>query len=396
MQSRTLLIILILILGILFFGCKDEPSEIGISLISSDLVSVRTFDSQTDSLDQNSSYFKTVIPLGAANRLLIGKYGNTEASSLLRFIFGLADTLKDDVAAGNIQVNKAWIELTIGYVFVDSNEVMDFTVHQVNNSWNSSDFTIDSLPKLSYDMNDISSNKEISDSNYIFNIDPNLVLSWMENAADTSLAKNYGIYIKPTANSSKVLGFQAFTVVSSKAAKLNLEIEKTGSYVDTINGFIFSDVSLVDGELPVLTPGNIAVQSSISVNSIVAFDLSIVPKGAVINSAKFFVQKDTVNSISGSSFTNNLNAYFVEDSTTKEINEGGSFKLIYSSDGYYAGDISGYVRTWVNDKRNQGVLLRTGNAIEGLELFILKGSTAANYSERPRLEIVYTVKESLQ
>ena len=241
-------------------------------------------------------------------------------------------------------------------------------------------------------MNDISSNKEITDTNYVFNIDPAVVLSWMKNAADTSLEKNYGIYLKPVDNSGKVVGFQAFTSTSSQAAKLTLIIEKTGSYVDTINGFIFSDVSVVDGDLPLLPAEDIAVQSSISVNSIIVGDLSIVPEGIVINSAELTIQRDSINTLTGSSFDNSLKAFFVEDSTAKEVDEGGAFTLSLK-DNSYSGDITSYVRIWINEMRNHGVMLRSGDDIEGLELFALKGSTA-NFAERPSLKIVYTVKEN--
>lgn len=394
MLSRISIILLIFTISISFLACEDEPSAIGIELLASDLISVRTFDSQTDTLDQNSSYHKNVIHLGASIKILIGKHEDNEASSLLKFIFGLADTLKDDIIAGDLDVNEAWIEITTMYVYVDSNEVMDFTVHEVNSFWDPFEFTIDSLPNLSYEMNDISLNKEITDTNYVFNIDPDVVLSWMKNAADTSLEKNYGIYLKPVDNSGKVVGFQALTSTSSQAAKLTLVIEKTGSYVDTINGFIFADVSVVDGGLPVLPPEDIAVQSSISVNSIIAFDLSAVPEGVVINSAELIVQRDSINTLTGSSFTNNLLAYFVKDSSAKEVEEEGAFKLSFKDNGY-SGDITSYVRRWINEKNNQGVMLRSGNEIEGLELFALLGSTAVNFAERPRLKIVYTVKENL-
>ncbi len=393
MLSRISVILLILIISVSFLACEDEPSAIGIELLASDLISVRTFDSQIDTLDQNSGYHKKVIQLGTSSKILIGKHDNIEASTLLKFIFGLADTLKDDIIAGDLVVNEAWIELTTRYVYVDSNEVMDFTVHKVNSFWDHSAFTIDSLPKLSYEMNDISSNKEITDTNYVFNIDPDVILSWMKNAADTSLEKNYGIYLRPVNNSGKVVGFQALTATSSEAAKLTLVIEKTGSYVDTINGFIFADVSVVDGDLPVLPSEDIAVQSSISVNSIITFDLSSLPDGAVINSAELIIKKDSINTRTGTSFANELLAYFVEDSTAKEVNEGGAFKLSFIDNGY-SGDITSYVRIWINEKRNQGVILRSGNDIEGLELFALKGSNAVNFAERPRIKIVYTAREN--
>jgi len=56
----------------------------------------------------------------------------------------------------------------------------------------------------------------------------------------------------------------------------------------------------------------------------------------------------------------------------------------------YIGDITPFVNSWLNDKNNQGLLLRSQSFIEGLELFALKGSSFPVQSERPRLRIVFT------
>lgn len=59
----------------------------------------------------------------------------------------------------------------------------------------------------------------------------------------------------------------------------------------------------------------------------------------------------------------------------------------------FEGNISAFVRYWLNQKDNQGILLKAGNDINGVEKFILKGSTFPDYNERPKLEIVYTVRK---
>ncbi len=81
MLSRISVILLILIISVSFLACEDEPSAIGIELLASDLISVRTFDSQIDTLDQNSGYHKKVIQLGTSSKILIGKHENIEAST---------------------------------------------------------------------------------------------------------------------------------------------------------------------------------------------------------------------------------------------------------------------------------------------------------------------------
>jgi uncharacterized pyridoxal phosphate-containing UPF0001 family protein len=60
-------------------------------------------------LKSPSSFFKKVIPLGNADWILIGKYQEIKASTLMKFIFGLTDSLKNDLIAGNINALDSWI-----------------------------------------------------------------------------------------------------------------------------------------------------------------------------------------------------------------------------------------------------------------------------------------------
>ena len=138
----------LLAVSLLFISCSDEPSSLGVELIGSDYIIVKTYDSINDTISQNSSYFKTVIPLGSADWILVGKYQSTEASSLLKFVFGLADSVKADVLADSINVLNSWIELRNRYTYIDTLATMNFTVHKVNSYWSVVVFTIDSLLTL--------------------------------------------------------------------------------------------------------------------------------------------------------------------------------------------------------------------------------------------------------
>jgi hypothetical protein len=382
----------LLAVSLLFISCSDEPSSLGVELVGSDYITVKTYDSINDTISQNSSYFKTVIPLGSADKILVGRHQsleqNIEASSLLKFIFGLADSVKTDVLADNINVLDSWIELRNRYTYVDTLAAMNFTVHKVNSYWSTAAFTIDSLPTLQYEMNDVSSNFIINDTIYSFHIDNALPLSWMKNSADNTLESNFGIYLEPTASSSKVIGFQALTALSSEAAKLTIVIEKPGAYVDTINGFIAADISLVDGPVPNLPSGVMCVQSSVSINSKLKFDLGVLPPGVVINQAELFITYDSLNSVKDSSSNNSLRVLYLtsDDSTTTQGNAIG----LLSSDNQYSGDITLFVRNWVSSKENYGMLIEAGSPTSGLDLFALKGSDDSNISERPRLRITYT------
>jgi len=388
--------IFLLSASLLFLSCSDEPSSLGIELIGSDYILVRTYDSVNDTINQNSSFQRRVIPLGNSDWILIGRYQsaeqNIEASSLIKFIFGLADSLKNDVNADNINVLDSWIELRNRYTYVDTLGTMNFTVHKVNSFWSSTAFTIDSLSKLQYDMNDVSSDFLISDSTYSFHIDEDLSLGWMKNSANNTVESNFGIYLQPTMSSSKVVGFQALTPLSSQAAKLTVVIEKPGVYIDTISGFISADISLVDGPLPTLSPGFMSVQSSVSINSKLTFDIGVLPQGLVINKAEIFITSDSINSVKGSSFNNSLRIFYLK-STDSTLIEGNPVSLL-SANNQYSGDITSFVRNWVSRDENFGILIEAGNPILGLDLFVLRGSDYSVISERPRLRITYTQQKN--
>ena len=378
-----------------FFSCTDEPSSLGIELISSDYVTVKTYDSINDTISQSSSYFKRVIPLGTADWFLVGRYQdntnpslNITASSLLKFIFGLADSLKSDLNSDNINVLDSWVEFTNRYTFTDTLGTMNFSVHKVNSYWTPFGFTIDSLPQLQYNMTDVGSDFSISDTMYTFHLDENLPLSWMKNAADNSVESNYGIYLDPSMSSTKILGFQALTPISSNAARLFVVIEKPGVYTDTINGFVSADISLVDGDVPVLPDGMIGLRSSVAINSKLTFNIGVLPPGIVINKAELIINADSINSIKGSGFSNNLVAKYLSYADSLNT-EGNAVTLAYSNN-KFTGDITSFVRSWVTQNENYGLLLEAGNQVLGLELFALKGSDFSTIAERPRLRVTYT------
>jgi hypothetical protein len=214
----------------------------------------------------------------------------------------------------------------------------------------------------------------------------------MKNSADNNLESNFGIYLEPSASSNKVVGFQALTPLSSQAAKLTVVIEKPGFYVDTINGFISADISLINGLLPTLSPGFIYVQSSVSINSKLTFDLGVLPAGLVINKAELFLTSDSINSVKGSNFNNSLRVFYLK-SADSTLTEGNAISLV-SKDNQYAGDITLFVRNWVSRGENFGMLIEAGSLTLGLDLFALKGSDYSVISERPRLRITYTQQKN--
>jgi hypothetical protein len=384
-------IVIIVFVVINFLSCSDDPTSIGIDLLEGDYLIVNTFDTQDDTVSQSSSFFKEVIPLGFSSKVLIGKRDELEATTLMDFLFFIEDSLRQDFLDGNIAVTQAFIELTPTYIYTDSIAEYDFAVHEVTSNW-SIGFTSDSLDNLSFNLEDLSSNKNFTDSIYTFDLDDNFVLQWIKNTIDTSLGENNGIYIIPTMSTDKVVGFQALTTTSSDAAKLKVVIEKAGSFVDTIRAFIFADVSAVVADLPVLPVVDIGVQASTTIQSRLFFDLSEVPRDIIINKAELILTEDTVSSITGSTFNSNLAVFKITDSSDVTIDESRGI-LLGKNNNIFTGNITSFITSWITSEDNQGMVIRSASLTEGLELFAIKGSEYPELSERPRLRIVFTSKE---
>ncbi|MFC2103008.1 hypothetical protein ACFLSS_01120, partial [Bacteroidota bacterium] len=354
---------------------------------------VSDFDSQRDTLSQSSSFFKKVIPLGFSSKILLGKRGNTEASVLMRFAFAINDSMKDDFLEDRININNAYIELIPSYTYTDTLAPFDFSVHKINNNWSLTEFTGDSLDNLSYENDDLSSNKNFTDSLYTFNLDNDLISSWIKFSIDTSLGKNFGIYYKPDMGTGKIIGFEAFTFTSTDAAKLKVIVEKPGSYIDTISGFIFGDVSAVKTEDPMNTTGKIVVQASSTLQSKLFFDLSTIPKNIIINRADLIIQEDTLNSVIGTGFGTNLSVYMITDADSNIVDESSGVILAESAN-VFSANITDIINFWYSGGENSGMIIRSASIIDGLNLIALKGSGYQVESERPRLKIVYTSREN--
>ncbi|GBD87669.1 hypothetical protein BMS3Abin03_01603 [bacterium BMS3Abin03] len=384
-----------LFLGILFsllwllLSCSDEPTSVGVNLIDDDVINVSSFDTKDTPVYQTSTYYKKVVPLGLSSKILIGKRNDIVASTLMKFLFFIDDSLKDDFLNDAININEAFIELTPQYTFTDEAADMDFTVHKINSDWSANTFTIDSLPALVYETDDLSSNKNFTDSLYTFDLSPDLVLSWIKNSYDSTLESNKGIYYKPTQSSGKVVGFQALTTTSTDAAKIKIVIEKPGAFIDTVKGFIFLDVSVVDSDSLILPQGEIGVQASVTYQSKLFFDISSLSNDIVINNAELILTADTLNFITGTSYSSYVQVFKITDSTKAEIDKNSGITLIRQND-IYSGNITNIFSSWLTNNDVQGLIIRSENVSEGLELFTFRGSDYPDSALRPRIRVTFT------
>ncbi len=396
MFKRLFLPFLLAVIAIVFYSCSDTPTSIGSDLVQSDLIQLKSFNTKTDSVDQTSSSFKRVIPLGGSSTLLLGKRGNLDAVTMIKFNFSFDDSISTAFADNSINIKSAVVKLYKKYDFGDANASIDYSVHKINQSWSSSNFDADSLPGLNYDASDISSQHNVeSDTLFTFNLDPSIVLGWIKMAVDSSGINDNGILIKAAGMPNRIAGFQALTTTATDLPVLSIVIEKPGVYQDTLTYTPLADLSAVTGEIPPHPDDDFVVQSSVTVNGKLWFDLSKLPEKAIINNATLYLTTDYAASDTGSGFTNKLYAYIVQPGITIDSVMRTSPKTlnpVLDTD-ILKGDITNFVQYWVDKQTNEGLIITPYEQANGLTQLAFKGSSAADAAFRPRLEIIYTIKK---
>ena len=375
----------------LIVSCNDSPTDLGTKFLSQDGVEVLKLDSSIDSIQQSSYSFKKVFNLGTSSQLLLGKAENITSHVLLKFVFAIPDSIKNELTLRNLTVIDSYVEMFRNYSFGDSNAAFDYAAYKVNERWSSSTFNADSFAFLDYDNTiDLSSNRTTeNDTMYSFHLDTTLTSSWLQNYVDTTLAANHGILLSPTDNTQKVLGFTAFNTNAENDPRLRIVVQKPGAYIDTLIGFVSGDLSVVLGDLPNVGTENLVLQSSLTSEAQLYFDFSVVPEDVVINLATLTLTVDTLATKTGSSFTNRLSVYLLADSAEKEVNTDYLYTLDRSG-ATFSGDITNMVRAWNNRVDNQGLLIKSTLEFWGIEIFAIKGSNAPIMEQRPKLEIVYS------
>ncbi len=392
MAYRKLLIIIAGISSLIFFSCKDNPTDVGFGLLKNNLVNVKSLDSSTDSLKQTSSYFQKTIPLGNGTKLLLGNYKNVQGSVLLNYYFlFLPDSIRSGYLDKSVTIQSASVALYPVITYGDSLASFDFTVHQINSSWGTTTFDADSLPSLSYNAGDISSNRIITDSVATFTLDKSLVDSWLSAYIDSNYTALNGIYLTPTANTKKIIGFQSFSSLTGAYSELRVVFSKAGVYSDTISFVPVQDISVIKGTLPQIKSTEIAVQGGLTLNSKLWFDASKIPANAVINQATLTLTVDTLNSYYPSGYYNGVTLWNLSDSTANTIDSSKSVSLSLSGS-TIQGDITSLVQKWIDNKINQGIIIQSSDLIEGVELYAIKGSHDPDLTVRPRLQIIYTTR----
>lgn len=378
---------------LIFQSCSDSPTDAGLDLLDNQKVTVVLFDSAVDSINQNSQSFLKRINTGLADRLLLGQVSETKSSILIEFNIAFDESTRNLIKSNDVQVVSNRIIFKKNYSYGDTSVVFqtsNINGYRINSEWAPDKVRLDSLPSIDKSL-DILTLKPTPDSLYYFGVSNTVVLDWVKNAADTSLAKNYGIFLEPQANTSYIIGFQGYsnTLQTAPQIEITLRFLTTGRDSTLIFNSI-SDAHVIEGYYD-KQPDLLAVRSGIAINTKLYFDLSKIPADALINYAELTLVNDSTKTVIGSSGFNSIITSVISSAVsdtvlTDYVSPTGS--LIFSNGRYY-GNVTSVITRIIREKNNLGILLKPGLEIEGLETIYFKSSNAI-LSERPQLKITYS------
>lgn len=399
MKSLLKYILLPVLLLSLFISCNEDPTSVGSDLIpDGDKLQFKQLDSKDTPLRQSSFTFEKNINLGTSSILLLGKNSYAESVMLLRFFIPFTDSMVTYYKNNKFKIKQVWMEMVPTYKLGESTQNFSFSAHQVRSEWSSLGFTKDSLTSLKYDHQDIASAKNLKDTLLTFQVDTKVIEEWLKFRSDSlSAPKNFGLLLKPSDNCQRFLGFNAYGLTDVPYLPLiRVVYEQNSTLIDTLVANPFMDQHIVTGTLP--EPSQyIFLMGGLSLRNFLSFDLSLLPKDIVINSAKLELSIDTLKTFDGTPSSDSIFVKAFKDSLTREYTADSLVVSVLTKKGaIYSGEITWLVQKWasaIDDYTNQGMELSLSDEERSVARIAIYGSKSIEHTLRPRLKIIYMQKK---
>ncbi len=379
-------VIAIILTGLLITsGCSDELTD-ATALKGFSRTDVTIHD--TTLIATASSTFRQYVPMNG--RLTqVGKTGGYDAYGLIEFITSSIPSRDTMVMIS------AKLKLRAQTWFGDSSGTLSFTVQEVTQAWSQETVRWDSLPAYDQTVRGSFSGPVSADTEQIVvDLDTALVRKWLPGQA----ASQYGVILLPTASCTVIRGFNIFDYDSvSWYPTLEVIFRNTaGTVQDTFTSASGIDSFVGNIDNPTTASDVIATQSGVAYRSTLQFDLSSIPRGAIVNSAELALAFDSAASRLNR-FTNDslIVAHVRTSADDPKLFEfsgasGNPSTLFHNT---YSFDVRHAAQKWVIGP-NYGLVLRSGTISEfsGFDLWVFYSQTAADNSLRPRLRVKYSVQ----
>jgi len=367
-------------------SCENNPNDVGLEFIISDTLGTKVLDSNKDTLLITHNNFKLFVNTFQAANFFIGKSGDYESKTILKFS-GLSTDYKDATvysATLKLHYNK--------YAFTDTLGTVSFNMYPLNKYYYYPTVTLDTFSSGSIGTTLIGSytGAPTDTSTISIPLDAQTVKNWLEYEADTNYAqKNYGMALVPNSNSNTIKAFsKSDSYLCPKLVIIVNKNNKTDTLVYDSPGYV-SAVTFTDAPYSILPPDRITLQNGLIYGDIMNFDLSKLSEKVTINEAYLRLKWDKANSFTGRT---NPNIFFLmtTDSAAK-TNDGIIRSPIQDDSITFSFRLNQIFQTWNYDKtKNLGIQLRNISDFTNLDKLVFYGPSVQDTSKRPKLIIRYT------
>jgi hypothetical protein len=377
-----------------FLSCSQDPSEAN-SLVAS--LPFTGFTTRDTVLTASTSKFERIYAAMEGNLNLVGRNGTYEAYSILQFYpstFPIRDT---------ISVLSATLTVRFVTWYGTAGALLEFTVYRVTRGWSSSTVKWDSVQTGFYESTprgtfNISAAPDSFDA--VIPLDTAMVREWFSSNTSTTESK-YGLILVPnTTTQNSVRGMYSFgagdtTVHSPKL--IVIAANAAGTTRDTSTFTFGQDTFVGTDDHSGADPNLLFVESGVNFRAALTFDVSQIPRGAILNRADLLMEQDPASSRI-SIFAGDTAIATHALLTDSSLSSNFSFEDAASLGRHVPGkatsfsfDIRTIAQSWIRGP-NYGVLLRFPAAQEfsSADLISFYGATVQDTLRRPRLKITYS------
>jgi hypothetical protein len=379
-------------LALLIAACSEDPTEENALTAALPLEEVEVHD--TTILAASTTSFKQSIPMNGKLNLLGASDGYTALLPLA--FFSAAFPVRDSVL-----VESATLTLKAVTWTGDSTAPFGFTVHRILRNWSQTEITWDSVQSGFYDPVNVYGTYEAGAApdthNVVVDLDTALVRAWLQPSTDTTTTK-FGIILIPTATTNIVRGFEGFeSFPDSVLPRLEIiAVNVAGTTRDTSSFNLGVDTFVGNIENLNTDPGLVYAQAGVVYRTTVHFDVSFVPRGAIINRAEMQLVRDPLTTRL-TKFTSDtvVSPHVIlsaSDNTVFEIDRSSAFgRRKEGTSNVFAFSVPQAVQFWIQGT-NYGLLLKTvtGPETGTFELYTFFSHAAADSATLPRMQILYT------
>jgi len=380
---RTLSVLCALALG----SCSEDPTEANALHANLPLANLVVRD--TTILSRGTSTYRRYIPLdGRIN--LIGQTGNYTALAPIEFYpsyFVLNDTAR---------VDSAKLKLHFVTWFGDSTGRLAFNVYRITRGWSQTRLTWDTVQAGFYEsmVRGTSVTGAARDTQDVFiALDTAMVRQWLLTPTSTTDTK-YGFILVPSAGCSIVRGFTAFDSDSLRSQPTLEVYTRSPTDPSRYNAGLDTFVGNIDNLNQ--NPQLIYMQAGVGYRATMDFDVSFIPRGAIINIATLQLQRDPSTS-RFTRFTGDT-AFSVQASLSPSdptLLDGvlSTGRRVAGTANTFSADARRPVQLWLQGS-NYGLTLRSSQADEysSFDLMTFFNEQASDTLKRPRLKIIYSTQ----